>query len=49
MNYVFGHKITRTTINPDNPLNWSRKMQYDKDTEFMGYVTLLINEHNIKI
>ncbi len=34
---------------PDNPLNWLRKMQCDKGTEFMGYVTLLMNEHGVEI
>ncbi|CAG8855926.1 15296_t:CDS:2, partial [Gigaspora margarita] len=31
--------------NPDNPFNWPRKLQCDKGTEFMGYVTLLMDEH----
>ena len=35
--------------NPDNPLNWPRKMQCDKGTEFMGYVTLLMDEHGVEI
>jgi len=35
--------------NPDKPLNWPRKLQCDKGTEFMGYVTLLMNEHNVEI
>jgi len=35
--------------NSDKPLNWSQKLQCDKGTEFMGYVTLLMNEHDIKI
>ena len=35
--------------NSDNSLNWPRKLQCDKDTEFMGYVTLLIDEYNITI
>ncbi|CAG8779081.1 22875_t:CDS:1, partial [Dentiscutata erythropus] len=35
--------------NPDNPLNWPRKLQCDKGTEFMGYVTLLMYEHGVEI
>ena len=35
--------------NPDKPLNWPRKLQCDKGTEFMGYVTLLMDEHGVKI
>jgi hypothetical protein len=35
--------------NPDNPLNWPRKLQCDKGTEFMGYVTLLMDEHGVEI
>ncbi|PKK60109.1 hypothetical protein RhiirC2_793814 [Rhizophagus irregularis] len=35
--------------NPDKPLNWPRKLQCDKGTEFMGYVTLLMNEHDVEI
>ncbi|PKC53333.1 hypothetical protein RhiirA1_404387, partial [Rhizophagus irregularis] len=35
--------------NPDKPLNWPRKLQCDKGTEFMGYVTLLMDEHDVKI
>ncbi|PKC08907.1 hypothetical protein RhiirA5_416368 [Rhizophagus irregularis] len=35
--------------NPDKPFNWPQKIQYDKGTEFMGYVTLLMNKHDIKI
>ena len=35
--------------NPDKPLNWSRKLQCDKGTEFIGYVTLLIDKHSIEI
>jgi len=35
--------------NSDKPLNWPRKLQYDKGTEFMGYVTLLMNEHDVEI
>src|SRR6266540_7409509 len=34
---------------PDNTLNCLRKMQCDKGTEFMGYVTLLMNEHGVEI
>ncbi|GES92579.1 hypothetical protein RCL_jg28906.t1 [Rhizophagus clarus] len=35
--------------NPDKPLNWPRKLQCDKSTEFMGYVTLLMDEHGVEI
>ena len=35
--------------NPDKPLNWPRKLQCDKGTEFMGYVTLLMDEHGVEI
>ncbi|GBC10418.1 hypothetical protein RclHR1_09610005 [Rhizophagus clarus] len=35
--------------NPDKPLNWPRKLQCNKGTEFMGYVTLLMDEHGVKI
>ncbi|GBB86788.1 hypothetical protein RclHR1_13200001 [Rhizophagus clarus] len=35
--------------NPDKFLNWPQKLQCDKGTEFIGYVTLLMNEHNIEI
>ncbi|CAI2197116.1 1846_t:CDS:2, partial [Funneliformis geosporum] len=35
--------------NPDNPLNWPQKLQCDKDTEFMEYVTLLMNKHGVEI
>ncbi|EXX60038.1 hypothetical protein RirG_183570 [Rhizophagus irregularis DAOM 197198w] len=35
--------------NPDKPFNWPQKIQYDKGTEFMGYVTLLMDKHDIKI
>ncbi|CAG8520926.1 14903_t:CDS:2, partial [Cetraspora pellucida] len=35
--------------NPDNPLNWPRKLQCDKGTEFMGYVSLLMYEHGVEI
>jgi len=35
--------------NPDKPLNWPRKLQYNKGTEFMGYVTLLMDEYGIEI
>ena len=35
--------------NFNNPLNWPWKLQCDKDTEFIGYVTLLMNKHNVKI
>jgi hypothetical protein len=35
--------------NSDNPLNWPRKLQCDKGTEFMGYVTLLLDEHDVEI
>src|SRR5687767_238495 len=35
--------------NPDKPLNWPRKLQCDKGTEFMGYVTLLMDEHSVEI
>ena len=35
--------------NSDNPFNWPWKMQCDKGTEFMEYVTLLINEHGVEI
>jgi hypothetical protein len=35
--------------NPDKPLNWPRKLQCDKDTEFMGYMTLLMDEHDVEI
>jgi hypothetical protein len=35
--------------NSNNPLNWPRKLQCDKGTEFMGYVTLLMDEHGVKI
>ncbi|CAG8480042.1 11101_t:CDS:2 [Dentiscutata erythropus] len=35
--------------NPDKPLNWPRKLQCDKDTEFIGYMTLLMDEHGIEI
>ncbi len=35
--------------NFDNSLNWSQKLQCDKDTEFIGYVTLLMNKYDVKI
>jgi hypothetical protein len=35
--------------NPNNFLNWPRKLQCDKGTEFMGYVTLLMDEHGVEI
>jgi hypothetical protein len=35
--------------NLNNPLNWPRKLQCDKDTEFMGYVILLMDEHSVEI
>ncbi|CAG8759457.1 19699_t:CDS:2, partial [Dentiscutata erythropus] len=35
--------------NPDNPLNWPRLLQYDEDREFIGSVTLIIDEHNVNI
>ena len=35
--------------NSDKPLNWPQKLQCDKGTEFMGYVTLLMNEHDVEI
>jgi hypothetical protein len=35
--------------NPDKPLNWLWILQYAKGTEFMGYVTLLMNEHNVEL
>ncbi|CAG8772101.1 9339_t:CDS:2, partial [Rhizophagus irregularis] len=35
--------------NPDKPFNWPRKIQCDKGTEFMGYVTLLMDEHGVEI
>src|SRR3954447_2231034 len=35
--------------NPDKPLNWPQKLQCDKSTEFMGYVTLLMDEHGVEI
>ncbi len=35
--------------NSDNSLNWSWKLQCNKGTEFMGYMTLLMNEHDVKI
>jgi hypothetical protein len=35
--------------NLNNPLNWLRKLQCDKSTEFMGYMTLLMNEHGVEI
>ena len=35
--------------NPNKPLNWPQKLQCDKGTEFMGYVTLLMNEHDVEI
>ena len=35
--------------NSDNSLNWFQKMQCDKSIEFMRYVILLIDEHDVKI
>ena len=35
--------------NPDKSLNWPQKLQCDKRTEFMGYVTLLMDEYGVKI
>jgi hypothetical protein len=35
--------------NHDKPLNWPQKLQCDKGTKFMGYVTLLIDEHSVEI
>ncbi|PKY36462.1 hypothetical protein RhiirB3_459126, partial [Rhizophagus irregularis] len=35
--------------NPNKPLNWPQKLQCDKGTEFMGYVTLLMDEHSVEI
>ena len=35
--------------NSDNSLNWLQKMQCDKSTEFMRYVTLLMNKHGVEI
>ncbi|GBB93209.1 hypothetical protein RclHR1_02130022 [Rhizophagus clarus] len=35
--------------NPDKPLNWPQKLQCDKGTKFMGYATLLMDEHGIEI
>src|SRR4051812_4186101 len=35
--------------NSDKSLNWPQKLQCDKGTEFMEYVTLLMNEHDVKI
>ncbi|CAG8829200.1 20638_t:CDS:1, partial [Dentiscutata erythropus] len=35
--------------NPDNSLNWPRLLQSDQGREFMGNVTLIMNEHNINI
>ncbi|GES84123.1 hypothetical protein RCL_jg20487.t1 [Rhizophagus clarus] len=35
--------------NPDKPHNWPRKLQCDKGTEFIGYVTLLMDEHGVEI
>ncbi|CAG8755769.1 21996_t:CDS:2, partial [Dentiscutata erythropus] len=35
--------------NPDNPLNWARLLQCDQGREFMGSVTLIMDEHNVNI
>src|SRR6185437_15297029 len=35
--------------NPDNPLNWPRLLQSDQGREFMGNVTLIMDEHNVNI
>ncbi|KAF0467812.1 hypothetical protein F8M41_025930 [Gigaspora margarita] len=35
--------------NPDNPLNWPRLLQCDEGREFMGSVTLIMDEHNVNI
>src|SRR4051794_12134410 len=35
--------------NFDNFFNWPQKMQCDKGTEFMRYVTLLMDKHGVKI
>src|SRR5947199_8005963 len=34
--------------NSNNPLNWPQKLQCDKGTEFIEYVTLLMNEHDVE-
>ncbi|CAG8822634.1 13501_t:CDS:1, partial [Dentiscutata erythropus] len=35
--------------NPDNPLNWARLLQYDEGCEFMGSMTMIMDEHNVNI
>src|SRR5439155_11286525 len=35
--------------NFNKPFNWPQKLQCDKGTEFMEYVTLLMNEHDVEI
>ncbi|KAF0348028.1 hypothetical protein F8M41_015637 [Gigaspora margarita] len=35
--------------NSDNPLDWPRLLQSDQGHEFMGSVTLIMDEHNVNI
>ena len=35
--------------NSDNSPNWLQKMQCDNSTEFIRYMTLLMNEHDVEI
>ncbi|CAG8725464.1 17794_t:CDS:2, partial [Dentiscutata erythropus] len=35
--------------NPDNPLNWAQLLQYNQGHEFIGSVTLIMDEHNVNI
>src|SRR6185312_13095684 len=35
--------------NPDNPFNWPQLLQCDESCEFIGSVTLIMDEHNVNI